>query len=71
MLSRSNCICLHVACVAPPLALSTDRRWRHPFDRMYFTDESGREKPTPEALGALHTIVMFRSTVWYMAITDM
>jgi len=38
---------------------------------MYFTDESGREKPTPEALGALHTIVMFRSTVWYMAITDM
>ena len=45
--------------------------WRHPFDRMYFIDEDGREKPTPEALTHLYTIVMFRSGVWAMSIVDM
>ena len=45
--------------------------WRHPFDRMYFIDEDGHEKPTPEALENLDTIVMFRSGAWAMAIFDM
>jgi hypothetical protein len=38
---------------------------------MYFVDENGHEKPTPEALEDLATIVMFRSGVWFMAIIDM
>ena len=45
--------------------------WRHPFDRMYFIDEDGREKPTSAALDGLDTIVMFRSGVWAMSIVDM
>ena len=45
--------------------------WRNPFDRMYFVDEDGIEKPTAEALKALNTIVMFRSEMWFMAIVDM
>jgi len=48
-----------------------NRKWRHPFDRMYFVDEDGREKPTLEALDQISTIVKFRSGVWFMAIVDM
>ena len=45
--------------------------WRHPFDRMYFVDEDGRENPTDQAMTDLGIIVTFRSGWWFMAIVDM
>ena len=45
--------------------------WRYPFNRMYFIDEDGHERPTPAALEDLDTIVMFRSGVWATSIADM
>ena len=65
--------CLPSRSLAPTIALArvSTRSWRHPFDRMYFIDEDGHEKPTAESLEALSTIVMFRSGVWFMAIIDM
>ena len=68
---------MHLSALPPsrlhhcPLARVFTRSWRHPFDRMYFIDEDGHEKPTAESLKALSTIVMFRSGVWFMAILDM
>ena len=38
---------------------------------MYFVDEDGHQKPAPEALLALDTIVMFHSSSWFMAVVDM
>jgi hypothetical protein len=61
----------HVVANRPLTLTPSDRPWRHPFDRMYFVDEDGREKPTTEAVNELSTIVMFRSGVWFMAIVDM
>ena len=45
--------------------------WRHPFDRIYFVGEDGREKPTVEALSSLSSLVMFRSGAWFMPMVDM
>ena len=45
--------------------------WRHPFDRMYFVGEDGREKPTVEAMSSLSSLVMFRSGAWFMPMVDM
>ena len=55
----------------PAFLLSRLWSWRRPFDRMYFVDEDGVEKPTEEALGALGAIVMFHSGAWYFSIVDM
>ena len=72
-LSSSPPTCSPSRSLAPLTALArvSTRSWRHPFDRMYFIDEDGHEKPTAESLEALSTIVMFRSGVWFMAIIDM
>ena len=46
-------------------------KWRHPFDRMYFVGEDGRETPTVEAMSSLSSLVMFRSGAWFMPMVDM
>ena len=45
--------------------------WRHPFDRMYFVGEDGRETPTVEAMSSLSSLVVFRSGAWFMPMVDM
>ena len=67
----SACMIVVIVIGFPAVLLQQMWSWRNPFDRMYFVDEDGIEKPTAEALEALDTIVMFRSECWAMAILDM
>jgi hypothetical protein len=71
LLSTDVSLSLHLSPRRPSASPVGLWSWRHPFDRMYFIDEDGHEKPTLEALAALDTIILFRSGCWAMSIVDM